>query len=140
LSVSPVGMHCILELHGCPPDLLNDVMFVRDAIEQASTQSLSTLLKLTSHQFYPQGVTAVGLLAESHLSIHTWPEYGYAAVDIFTCGEEAEPQRACQYLTESFAARKHSLVVLPRGVGTPNGRPASDMEFPEEAELCRAPQ
>ena len=140
MSVTPVGMHCILELHGCPPDLLNDVMFVRDAIEHASTQSLSTLLKLTSHQFYPQGVTAVGLLAESHVSIHTWPEHGYAAVDIFTCGEDAEPQRACQYLTERFAARKHSLVILPRGIGAADRGPSAEMEFSKETDLCRAPE
>lgn len=140
MIVTPVGTHCILELHGCPSDLLNDVLFVREAIEQASTRSLSTLLKLSSHQFYPQGVTAVALLAESHVSVHTWPEYGYAAVDIFTCGEDAKPQRACQYLAERFAARKHSLVVLPRGVDASGGVPVADMEFSEETELCRAPK
>lgn len=140
MTVTPVGTHCILELHGCSSDLLNDVLFVRDSIEQASAQSLSTLLELTSHQFYPQGVTAVGLLAESHLSIHTWPEHGYAAVDIFTCGEDAKPQRACQYLIEHFGARKHSLTVLPRGVGAPQRMPAADVELPREANLCPVPE
>ena len=98
-----------------------------------------TLLKLSSHQFHPQGVTAVGLLAESHLSIHTWPEHGYAAVDVFTCGEEARPQQACDYLVKRFAARRHSLVVLPRGVGAPSCMPNADAEFAGRIELCRVP-
>ena len=140
MTVTPVGTHCILELHGCSPDLLNDVLFVRDAIEQASLQSLSTLLKLTSHQFYPQGVTAIALLAESHLSVHTWPEHGYAAVDIFTCGEDARPQQACRYLTKRFAARRHALVVLPRGVGATDAARTASAAFTEETDLCRAPE
>ena len=137
---APVGTLCVLELHGCPPDLLNDVLFVRDAVEQASKQSLSTLLELSSHQFYPQGVTALGLLAESHLSIHTWPEHGYAAVDIFTCGDNAEPQRACRYLAGRFAARRHSLVVLPRGVGVPDRVGGAGVHVSEEVELCPVPE
>jgi len=114
-QITPLGQHCILELYGCPPDLLNDVQHVREAIAEASRRGLSTLLELSSHRFYPQGVTAVALLAESHLSIHTWPECGYAAVDIFTCGETADPRRACDYLLEQFAAGRHSMLVLPRG-------------------------
>ncbi|MCK4659501.1 MAG: adenosylmethionine decarboxylase [Phycisphaerae bacterium] len=133
-------MHCILELYGCPADLLNDALFVRETIEEASQQSLSTILKLTSHQFYPQGVTAIALLAESHLSIHTWPEHGYAAVDIFTCGEDARPQQACRYLVERLSARKHSLVVLPRGVDAPERIPALNFNPSEELDLCRTPE
>ena len=70
---APVGVHCILELYQCPPALLNDPEFVTGAVEAASQQANSTLLKLSFHQFEPQGITAVALLAESHLSIHTWP-------------------------------------------------------------------
>jgi S-adenosylmethionine decarboxylase len=136
-QISPLGTHCILELYGCSPDLLNDVLFVREAVEEASQQGLSTLLELTSHQFYPQGVTAVGLLAESHLSVHTWPECGYAAVDIFTCGEDARPRRACEYLIKRFAAREHSLLTLPRGAGATECRAACAAKVPAEEELCR---
>jgi len=138
-QISPLGTHCILELYGCSPDLLNDALFVREAIEEASRQGLSTLLKLTSHQFYPQGVTAVGLLAESHLSIHTWPEFGYAAVDIFTCGEDAKPRQACEYLQERFEAREHSLLTLPRGAGASERTAACTAEPAAESRLCRAP-
>ena len=138
MGVTPVGTHCILELHGCSPDLLNDVLFVRDAVEQASKQSLSTLLNLTSHQFHPQGVTAVGLLAESHLSIHTWPECGYAGIDIFTCGEAAKPQQACDYLVKRFGARRHSLRILPRGVTASDCAGARRSGCSGEVGPCRA--
>lgn len=109
-------------------------------MEQASEQSLSTLLKLSSHQFYPQGVTALALLAESHLSIHAWPEHGYAAVDIFTCGEDARPHQACEYLVERFAARQHSLVVLPRGLVPGDRTMAAGNDPPQEVAICQAPE
>jgi S-adenosylmethionine decarboxylase len=138
LTVTPLGTHCILELHGCPSDLLNDVVFVRDALARASEQGLSTLLHLTSHQFDPQGVTAVGLLAESHVSIHTWPEHGYAAVDIFTCGGNARPRQACAYLVKRFGAREHILKILSRGAGIVECASASaDQPLEEEAVPCR---
>jgi S-adenosylmethionine decarboxylase len=128
---SAIGSHCILELHGCPHDILNDEALVRDAVTQASAKSLSTLLHLSSHRFEPQGVTAVGLLAESHISIHTWPELGYAACDIFTCGESARPTQACDFLAAFLHASSQSLQVLTRG-----GRPLA----PDSVTLPRTPR
>jgi S-adenosylmethionine decarboxylase len=115
LKHSAIGSHCILELHGCPHDILDNETLVRKAIVTASEKALSTLLHLSSHRFEPQGVTAVGLLAESHISIHTWPELGYAACDIFTCGESARPTEACDYLAAVLQADSQSLQVLARG-------------------------
>ena len=112
---SAIGRHCILELQGCPYDLLDNETLVRNAIVEASQKSLSTLLHLSSHRFEPQGVTAVGLLAESHISIHTWPELGYAACDIFTCGASARPTQACDFLATALCAARQSLQVLTRG-------------------------
>lgn len=108
--------HCILELYDCPSHLLNDEAFVKDALRGAVDEGLATLLHEVSHQFHPQGVTALGLISESHVSIHTWPEYGYAAVDVFTCGTEAKPEKACAYLARSFQAGRHSLTKLARGL------------------------
>ena len=71
---------------------------IREHLKVAAQQSLSTLLDITSHKFEPQGVTAVALLAESHISIHTWPEKGIAVCDIFTCGESGAPNAAAEYL------------------------------------------
>lgn len=136
----PLGTHCILDLHGCPAELLNDLPFVRGAVEEACRRSAATLLNLTAHQFEPQGVTVVALLADSHLSMHTWPEHGYAAADIFTCGKDATPIAACEFLARHFAAQNHSLQVLTRGAGAidavAHGSLASKKS--QEADLCQA--
>ena len=132
-----IGIHCIVELYGCPSKLLNDEQFVKDAVREASQHGLSTLMGEVAHKFHPQGVTALGLLAESHISIHTWPEYGYAAADIFTCGERANPQRACNYLIQQLQASSHSLTKLVRGPETDVG---SSQQVPGlEVEPLNAP-
>ncbi|MDJ0696585.1 adenosylmethionine decarboxylase [Mastigocoleus sp. MO_188.B34] len=111
----PVGSHCILELYECPNHLLNDFEFISQALVEAVKEAKSTLLKEVTHQFEPYGITALALLAESHISVHTWPEIGYVAIDMFTCGEHAQPEKACNYLTKAFQANKHVLLTLPRG-------------------------
>ncbi|MDJ0774087.1 MAG: adenosylmethionine decarboxylase [Mastigocoleus sp. MO_167.B18] len=111
----PVGSHCILELYECPNHLLNDFEFISQALVEAVKEAKSTLLKEVTHQFEPYGITALALLAESHISVHTWPEIGYVAIDMFTCGEHAQPEKACNYLAKAFQANKHVLLTLPRG-------------------------
>ncbi len=113
--MATVGTHYILELYDCPSDLLNDAAFVQQAVHHASRHGLTTLLNQVSHKFEPHGVTVVGLLAESHLAVHTWPEHNYVAADIFTCGPTADPDRACQCLVRQFRARRHSLTRIARG-------------------------
>ncbi len=118
-SLVPVGSHCILELYNCPTDLLNNLVFIRHSLQEAAKRAKSTLLKEITHQFHPYGVTALALLAESHISIHTWPETGYVAVDIFTCGQHTEPEAACKFLLQVFQAGDHVLLHFPRGRLTP---------------------
>jgi S-adenosylmethionine decarboxylase len=113
------GKHCILELFECPFELLDDEQFICRAINKAAEASGSTLLTLSSHKFSPQGVTALGLLAESHISIHTWPESGYAAVDVFTCGTHCNPIEACRLLVKRLQSGRHTRSVLQRGRGVP---------------------
>ena len=112
-----VGTHCLLELYECPVHLLDDPGFVEKALINAAEQGLSTLLKSVTHQFHPYGVTAVGLLAESHIAIHTWPEHRYVGADTFTCGERANPEKACMYLVRTFEAVKYDLRQVQRGTG-----------------------
>lgn len=112
--LAPVGTHCVLELYGCSSACLNDVVLIKQALKDAATRANATLLNQIEHQFHPQGVTALALLAESHISIHTWPEAGYAAVDVFTCGEHTKPEVACQHLIETMQAKRHQLLKLPR--------------------------
>ena len=109
-----VGKHCILELYGCNRARLDDEAFLRDTITTAAKQAGATLLNLITHRFAPQGVTGLALLAESHISIHTWPESGYAAVDVFTCGDHTMPERACQVLAEELAATGRKLTSFRR--------------------------
>ncbi|MCM1983113.1 adenosylmethionine decarboxylase [Lyngbya confervoides] len=109
-----VGRHCILELYECPKHLLDDQPFIQTTLRKAALIAKSTLLGELSHKFDPQGVTALVLLAESHISIHTWPEAGYAAVDVFTCGEHTLPEEASEYIALALESGRHSLSTLPR--------------------------
>ena len=106
--------HLLLELYRCDSEKLNDESFLRCTLNRAAKLAKATVLNLISNKFEPQGVTAIALLAESHISIHTWPESNYSAVDIFTCGQNMKPELASQYLIESLMAKEHSLRVIQR--------------------------
>ena len=106
--------HLLLELYKCDYEKLNDESFLRCSLNRAAKLAKATVLNLISNKFEPQGVTAIALLAESHISIHTWPESNYSAVDIFTCGQNMMPQLASQYLIEALKAEEHSLRIIDR--------------------------
>lgn len=126
-SEPPIGCHCILELYGCPAQLLDDPDAVLAAMQDAAALAQATLLEHLVHRFSPQGVTALGLLSESHIAIHTWPEVGYVACDIFTCGAHTEPERACQALAQAFCATRSRLQRLARGGGDLVSREGADV-------------
>nr|Q7V9U7.2 RecName: Full=S-adenosylmethionine decarboxylase proenzyme; Short=AdoMetDC; Short=SAMDC; Contains: RecName: Full=S-adenosylmethionine decarboxylase beta chain; Contains: RecName: Full=S-adenosylmethionine decarboxylase alpha chain; Flags: Precursor [Prochlorococcus marinus subsp. marinus str. CCMP1375] len=104
-----VGKHCILELYGCDQYKLNDEAFVRTSLTAASKIAGAKLLNMITHRFQPQGITGLALLAESHISIHTWPESRYAAIDVFTCGNQTMPEKACNLLAREFGAKSNLL-------------------------------
>ncbi len=106
--------HLLLELYRCDCEKLNDESFLRCTLNKAAKIAKATVLNLISNKFEPQGVTAIALLAESHISIHTWPESNYSAVDIFTCGQNMMPELASQYLIQSLRAEEHSLRIIER--------------------------
>ena len=106
--------HLLLELYRCNCEKLNDESFLRCTINKAAKLAKATVLNLISNKFEPQGVTAIALLAESHISIHTWPESNYSAVDIFTCGQNMMPDIASQFLIEALNAEEHFLRVIER--------------------------
>ena len=108
------GKHLLLELYGCDYEKLNDESFLRCALNKAAKLAKATVLNLISNKFEPHGVTAIALLAESHISIHTWPESNYSAIDIFTCGQNMLPELASQYLINALKAEEHSLRVIDR--------------------------
>ncbi|MDA9746247.1 adenosylmethionine decarboxylase [Prochlorococcus sp. AH-736-K20] len=106
--------HLLLELYKCDYEKLNDESFLRCSLNRAAKFAKATVLNLISNKFEPQGVTAIALLAESHISIHTWPESNYSAVDIFTCGRNMSPELASQYLIRALKAEEHTLRVIDR--------------------------
>jgi S-adenosylmethionine decarboxylase len=105
-----------LDLKGCRVDLLDDLPFIRESLIEAAISTGATIVGQTFHKFAPQGVTGVVAIAESHVCIHTWPEYGYAAVDIFTCGDSFDPHAAAQFIIAKLHAQSHTLTELSRGV------------------------
>jgi S-adenosylmethionine decarboxylase len=114
--LNALARHLLIELQDCDEEVLNDLDFLRDAMVAAAVDCGATVMGESFHRFSPQGVSGVVVIAESHLSVHTWPEYGYAAVDIFTCGTYVEPEKAARALIEKFGAKNHSMVEIPRGL------------------------
>ena len=106
--------HCVAELYKADSDKLNDEAFVRQALISAAELAGATLIDVKTHAFEPQGITGFALLAESHISIHTWPEHRFATVDAFTCGETTDPELACSYLASSFDSSGHVINFIER--------------------------
>ena len=97
--------HILFDLIDCPFDLLDEEEFIKDSLINASVIARSPYLKIETHKFDPQGVTGYALLEESHMSIHTWPEKNLAMCDIFTCGVDATPMKAVEYLCKQFQSK-----------------------------------
>lgn len=110
-----LGTHLLVELKDCNPDILNDIKEVQDALVMAARKAKATIVETSFHEFSPFGISGMVIIAESHLSVHTWPEYGYAAVDIFTCGDLLKPEKAADYLIERFQSKNPSVVEMKRG-------------------------
>ena len=113
-KLSHQSKHLLLELYRCDSEKLNDESFLRCTLNRAAKLANATVLNLISNKFEPQGVTAIALLAESHISIHTWPESNYSAVDIFTCGQNMLPELASEYFIQVLKAEEHSLHIIER--------------------------
>ena len=113
-----LGLHLLLDLRECNPKLLDDLDYIREAMLQAAHGVGAHIIGESFHQFTPQGVTGVLAIAESHISIHTWPEHGYAAADIFTCGSSFLPRKAAEILVEQLESKDPDIVEVRRGLPT----------------------
>jgi len=114
--VNALGRHLLLELFDCDFDAISNLDAVKGALIEAAKRAQATIVDVVFHEFNPFGVSGVVVIAESHLSIHTWPEYRYAAVDIFSCGDVLQPEVAAKYLVKEFGAERTSVVELQRGM------------------------
>tara|TARA_R100001480_G_scaffold140499_1_gene137773 strand:- start:56 stop:391 length:336 start_codon:yes stop_codon:yes gene_type:complete len=108
--------HILFTLKGCKYGLLDDEAHICNVLTNAATLAESTLLDVSSHKFSPHGVTAVALLAESHISIHTWPENGIAVCDVFTCGEHTAPDTAASYIYVAMGATSQVIKTCKRSL------------------------
>jgi len=111
-----LGRHLLLELKNCSKEVLNDLDFLRDCLNQAALQCGATIVGESFHQFSPRGVSGIINIAESHIAIHTWPEYSYAAVDVFTCGNNVDPEEIANLITQSLQPQNYSAIELRRGM------------------------
>lgn len=111
-----LGRQILVELYDCNADKINDVQFVESALLEATRRSKATVISHNVHKFSPHGVSGVVVIAESHVSIHSWPEYNYAAVDIFTCGESIDPWTIQEQLKVAFESENVSSMEMKRGM------------------------
>ncbi|MCZ6694302.1 MAG: polyamine aminopropyltransferase [Bacteroidetes bacterium] len=110
-----LGRHVLVEYYDCDPQLLDDVVYIEKSMEMAALKANATLINSTFHHFSPFGVSGVIVIQESHFAIHTWPEYGFASVDLFTCGESVDPWVSFGLLKQSLKASHESAMEMKRG-------------------------
>jgi spermidine synthase len=113
--MNALGRHILVEFNGCSPEILNDVSIIEKAMVEAAQKAGATVIQSNFHHFSPFGVSGVVVIQESHLAIHTWPEYQYAAVDLFTCGDTVDPWISFDHLKTAFQAKQHSAIEMYRG-------------------------
>ena len=112
---SPFGKHILAEYSECECTFLDSEPDIRSLMLEAATRSGATVVGDIFHHFSPQGVTGVVVVAESHLAIHTWPEFGYASVDIFTCGTRVDPWIGFEYIKEKLQSKRWVSKEIARG-------------------------
>lgn len=118
-----LGRHALLDLYGCKQAVLDDKDFLREILRQTAVQLDCTVVQEVFHNFSPYGVSGVVVIAESHLAIHTWPEHGFAAVDLFTCNETTALSSLAEILKERFGASDFHYEEKVRGVVPAQRRP-----------------
>ena len=111
-----LGKHVVAEFYECDLNAINDVAKVEELMLEAAKRTNATIVDSIFHSFNPYGVSGVIVIAESHLAIHTWPEYKFASVDIYTCGDTVKPWIAYEYLKSAFSAHNISVIEMKRGI------------------------
>ncbi len=134
-----LGTHILLELNECNSEVLRDLKLIEALLLSAAKKANATIVESRFHQFSPFGISGFVVIAESHLSIHTWPEHCYAAVDIFTCGETLKPHLAISYLVEKLESLNPSIVELKRGLFSKRGASLEFIALKEVEQLRHVP-
>ncbi|ALV63624.1 S-adenosylmethionine decarboxylase proenzyme, prokaryotic class 1B [Thermococcus sp. 2319x1] len=116
-----IGYHYVVEASGCDPEVLKDPNKIREIFLEAAKVGNMEVKASYFFRFSPTGVSGVVIVAESHISVHTWPEEGYAALDVYTCGEKADPEKAVDYILEKFKAQYAHVSEVKRGIKEEEG-------------------
>jgi len=116
LNMETMGRHVISELWGCDFEKLNDLEQIEQIFADAALKSGAEIREVAFHKFAPQGVSGVVIISESHLTIHSFPEHGYASIDVYTCGD-MDPSIAADYIAEALGAQTRENIEIPRGMG-----------------------
>jgi S-adenosylmethionine decarboxylase len=111
-----LGKHLIVELYECDADIINDLKLVENIMISAAVAAKATVVEHRFHKFAPHGISGVLIIAESHFAIHTWPEFGYCAVDIFTCGDLTDNEAALDTMKKGFKSNHYSAIEMKRGL------------------------
>jgi S-adenosylmethionine decarboxylase len=114
--LKPLGTQLAVELFDCDENILNNDRLLEQSLVDAATKAGATVVESVFHQFNPHGISGAVIIAESHLAIHTWPEYRYAALDIFTCGTDIEPADIADQVKRILRARSMQVSRILRGV------------------------
>ena len=128
-----LGRHILVEFYDCDQATLQSVEVVKNLMAAAADAAGATIVSDCFHQFNPHGVSGVIVIAESHLAIHTWPEHGYASIDLFTCGTSVNPWDAFNYLKDKMKPSHTRFAELKRGEIAPDG----DVDFTEPLRINR---
>ncbi|MFH1434482.1 MAG: adenosylmethionine decarboxylase [Pseudomonadota bacterium] len=116
MVMKALGRHLLVDLYDCNGSLLDDVEYIREHMLKSALAANSTIINSTFHHFSPWGISGVVVIAESNITIHTWPEYGYAAIDVFTCGNEGDPWKAFEYLRDALESKRNHVKEEKRGL------------------------
>ncbi|WP_459836531.1 adenosylmethionine decarboxylase [Clostridium carnis] len=111
-----LGRHILVEYYNCDKEILKNHKIIEDHMKQAAIEAKATIVTSCFHKFNPWGVSGAVIIQESHLTIHTWPEYGYASVDLFTCGDSVNPWLGFKYLEEVLKAERSESTEVARGL------------------------
>lgn len=116
---SPMGRHVLVELNDCPSALIDSTSRLESVMKSCAIEAGATVVSSHFHRFAPQGVSGVVVIAESHLTIHSWPEHGYAAIDVFTCGESFIADKIARLLIDRIEAGSHHWQAFDRSPAAP---------------------
>ncbi|MGL4511131.1 adenosylmethionine decarboxylase [Cetobacterium sp.] len=116
MKLETLGRHILIEFYNCDEEILKNPTLIKEHMNEAARIANATIVESVFHHFNPYGVSGAVIISESHLAIHTWPEYGYAAVDVFTCGDKIDPWTAFKFLEDVFKSDRSESIEVPRGM------------------------